>query len=118
MQAASALGKAEDLIRWSLDLRSLQLPRLPSAVPFPWAAPALKPKTPSAQGAAAAQGVGPDMNEAAPGRGDSGGAGVHDCSGGEAAGAGAERCAHMWLLYMLLCSSSVPSLAVPVSAYA
>jgi hypothetical protein len=30
------LGKAEELLKWSADLRGLQLPRLPASIPHPW----------------------------------------------------------------------------------
>ena len=90
-QAASALGKAEDLIRWSLDLRSLQLPRLPASVHRP-PLPAAQPLV-AQEAAAARSGAGfAAAEQAAPGGADGGVLGAHDCSASDAAGASADRC--------------------------
>lgn len=51
LQAAAYLGKAEELLRWSADLRGLQMPGLPAAIPQPWAACASQSSTASSAAA-------------------------------------------------------------------
>lgn len=36
VQAMAYLGKADELLRWSSELRGLQLPRLPTSLIYPW----------------------------------------------------------------------------------
>ena len=36
MQAMAYLGKADELLRWSSELRGLQLPQLPTSLIYPW----------------------------------------------------------------------------------
>ena len=36
VQAIAYLGKADELLRWSSDLRGLQLPQLPTSLLYPW----------------------------------------------------------------------------------
>ena len=36
VQAMAYLGKADELLRWSSELRGLQLPRLPTSLITPW----------------------------------------------------------------------------------
>ena len=54
MQAMAYLGKADELLHWSADLRGLQLPQLPTSLLYPWQ-PADKASQPAKSGSAEAE---------------------------------------------------------------